>query len=108
VLDSESFTCWTADSAGDALRQIETQTNRPDVILLDVVMPGMPAVDFVNRFRQRSDGNATRIVFMTGLPTKNLPNSVQVDGYLRKPFTPGELFRAIRSGTEPRPPIPPG
>ncbi len=45
LLESESFACWTAESATDALRQLETRRERPDVILLDVVMPGMPAVD---------------------------------------------------------------
>lgn len=97
LLETESFTCWTAETADDALRQLEARPDQPDVILLDVVMPGMPAVDFVQKFRQHADWDHTRIVFMTGLASYSIPRSVHVDGVVQKPFTPDQLFRAVRS-----------
>ena len=97
LLESESFASWTAESAADALRQLETRRDRPDVILLDVVMPGMPAVDFIARFRENPAWSDTRIVFMTGLSSAHLPRSVEVDAIVKKPFTPDQLFSTIRS-----------
>src|SRR5689334_2277643 len=52
-LESEGYRCWLEASADNALRRLESALCVPDVILLDLRMPGMPAEHFVSLLRSR-------------------------------------------------------
>ncbi len=94
VASLESSDCaveTVADGAG-AFASLETQ--RPDLILLDVGLPGMNGAEVARRLRENRATAAIPIVLLTGLEP---PETALSDGVLRKPFTPA-LLRASIAG----------
>jgi CheY-like chemotaxis protein len=83
---------WQVDLAGDAseaLEQIERAP--PDLILLDLGLPGMSGKDLARRLKARPKTAGAPIVYLTGAR----PDSPEpADAVLSKPFTPASL-RAI-------------
>ncbi|MBX6365792.1 MAG: response regulator, partial [Gemmatimonadetes bacterium] len=85
-----------APNGPDALWIAEDYSHAIDVLLTDIVMPGMSGIDLARRFvAQRPD---TRVVFMSG-HTQEAVQAPSVFGaetaFLPKPFTPEALARAI-------------
>ena len=94
-LEREGFDVATAADGLDALRLVrETQ---PDVVVLDVLMPGIDGIEVCRRLRTFSDAyvimltaRAEEIDTLVGL-------SVGADDYLTKPFSSRVLVARIRS-----------
>jgi DNA-binding NarL/FixJ family response regulator len=85
----------TAGSGAEALRQ--TRTLRPDVLLLDLEMPGMDGVETLQRLA--SDGEPVRTIVFTAFDTDDrIVQAVRAgaQGYLLKGAPREELFNAIR------------
>jgi NarL family two-component system response regulator LiaR len=80
----------------DALHQAERL--RPDVVLMDLVMPNLDGVDAMRRLRQRVP-EARVIVLTSFLDDERLLPAVRAGaaGYLLKNVQPQELARAIRT-----------
>lgn len=84
-----------ADGA-EALRL--TDTLEPDVIALDIGMPGMDGIRMCHALRDR--GHAPRILILTGHDNEGYVRALRqlgVQGYLLKSAGPDELVQAIRS-----------
>lgn len=67
---------------------------RPDLILLDVMMPDMDGPSFVGALRQRPNGAQLPVVFMTAnVQVQELARYYEVGvlGVIAKPFDPLEL-----------------
>lgn len=85
-------------TAADGLEAIEiAQIRRPDVIVLDWLMPGLDGVQVARRLRQ---GEAPPILMLTakdavGDRVRGL--DAGADDYLVKPFAPAELLARIRA-----------
>ena len=76
---------------------------RPDVVLMDLVMPRLDGVDGDRRMRERSP--ATRVIVLTSFADDDkLFPAVRAGaaGYLLKDVQPPELVRAIRAATTAR------
>ncbi len=87
-----------AFSGEAALAQAERL--QPDLILLDVVMPGMDGFEVCRRLRSRSAFEATPIVLVTSLdPMQERINGLEAgaDDFLSKPLVQAELFARVRS-----------
>jgi NarL family two-component system response regulator LiaR len=80
----------------DALHEAERL--RPDVVLMDLVMPNLDGVDAMRRLRQRVP-EARVIVLTSFLDDERLLPAVRAGaaGYLLKNVQPQELARAIRT-----------
>ncbi len=80
---------------------IETaQTQFPDLIFLDIVLPGVSGFAVLRTLRRDSRTRATPIVMMSGNQQATEQFYVQrfgADGFLRKPFGRAEVFHAVRS-----------
>jgi CheY-like chemotaxis protein len=79
-------------------RAIET---RPDVLLLDIGLPGMSGHDVARELRKRHELEGLKIFAMTGYgQEEDRKRSLEAgfDGHLVKPVLPAELFALI---TEP-------
>src|SRR5262245_54853870 len=63
VLGRSGYDVVTLDSGLAALKWLETDT--ADLILLDVVMPGLSGFDVCRRLRENPDTRLTPIVFLT-------------------------------------------
>jgi CheY-like chemotaxis protein len=74
---------------------------KPDLILLDLNMPGMPGDEVAQVLFDREDTKAIPLVFLTALVTKDevgKDNMASIGGYdyIAKPVTTRELVDAIR------------
>jgi CheY-like chemotaxis protein len=86
--------CEAKDGA-EALRLLETST-RPDVIVLDLLMPGVHGWGFLEQYRTRTGGVEIPIVVLSVNPV--LPRSFDRFGVVRcigKPFQVKELMAAV-------------
>ncbi len=72
---------------------------RPDVILLDIMMPGLDGYETCRRLRARPDLLATKILMVSakGSTADRLEGyAVGADDYVVKPFDPAELLAKVR------------
>ncbi|MEM8733542.1 MAG: response regulator [Planctomycetota bacterium] len=79
---------------------LERMRERPmlDLLLSDVVMPGMSGIELAERLRE--EGIEVPIIFMTGQMTQPASDSITIEGasiFLRKPFKLGDLREACES-----------
>lgn len=84
----------TATDGAAALALLQ-EPSRPDLILLDLVMPTMDGVEFLGRLRDHPDRRLARVpvVVMTGMPhhAPSLLRPYSADGLLVKPFAVRDL-----------------
>lgn len=94
----EGFKVATATSGEDALAKLDATA--PDLIILDISMPGMGGVGFLRRI-SREDGTTTYpvLVLTARGSMKAFFESIQVDGFLEKPCDESELVSKIREIT---------
>lgn len=72
----------------------------PDVILCDVMMPGMDGHEVLRRVRMMPGGARVPFVFLTALAERGDVRrgmDTGADDYLTKPFSMAELFSAVES-----------
>jgi len=73
---------------------------RPDLVVLDVQLPGMSGYEICRELRDEF-GDALPILFVSGFRTESLDRVagllVGADDYLVKPFAPDELIGRVRS-----------
>lgn len=107
ALDESGFTVLVATS-GEAALQRAVQA-RPDIVLLDAVMPGMDGFEVARRLKADPQTAAIPIVFMTGLTeTEHLVAALESGGadYVTKPIRPKEVLARmavhLRSAREKR------
>ena len=88
-----------AGEAGDGEQAIRLASElEPDVILMDLVMPGVDGVTAMRAVRKRSP--RSRVIVLTSfLDDERLMPAIEAgaDGYLLKDVEPSELARAIRT-----------
>ncbi|MDA8430308.1 MAG: response regulator [Geobacteraceae bacterium] len=87
-------------SAVESLQNGSTQGWIPDVILMDIHMPGLDGWETSARIRSAPAISGCRIIVMTSTVSQQdagLRQSLDIDGYLLKPLIQDELFESIRS-----------
>lgn len=90
----------TSFGAGALALQALDDGLRPDVILLDVMMPGMDGPATLTRIRQRSALGATPVVFITARAQAHEQErfkSLGAVGVITKPFDPMTLATNLRA-----------
>jgi two-component system, cell cycle sensor histidine kinase and response regulator CckA len=89
VLQGAGYTVLPAASGSQALAR---KDERVDLVLTDVVMPGMNGPEFAERWHQVHPD--TPVLYMTGYAEESvLPFSVNPDNLLLKPFKPAQLLQ---------------
>jgi len=70
---------------------------QPDIIILDVMLPGMDGMELLAHLRQESDVYVIMLTARTEETDKIVGLSVGADDYLTKPFSPRELIARIKA-----------
>src|SRR5207247_6185097 len=94
-LEEIGFSVATAGSGNEALSRFESV--RPDLVLLDVMMPDMSGVEVARELRKRTNAP---IIMLTALGNEqDIINGLDAgaDDYVVKPFRLGELSARIRA-----------
>ena len=96
TLRYEGFRVLTATNGREALG--EAQSSRPDVIVLDWLMPGLDGMGVLKRLRETDD--KTLVLMLTARDA--IDDRVEgletgADDYLVKPFAPAELLARIHA-----------
>jgi putative two-component system response regulator len=84
-----------ADGAAAARRQLTAF--RPDVVVLDVRMPGMDGLTFCRELKHDPETRPIGVVLLTGVEEGNVRGAEEAgaDALLRKPFSPLELLGVV-------------
>ena len=96
----EGLTPWeviAAESGEDALKRVAEKT--PDVILLDMMMPGMDGPATFAKLKERPELTSVPVIFMTAkVQTHEIEGYRQLGaaGVITKPFDPMSLADEIR------------
>lgn len=75
------------------------QELKPDLVILDVMLPGMNGFDILQKIRENEELKDTKVMMLT---TKSREEdlergfNMEVEDYLSKPFKPAELLMRIK------------
>ncbi|MFA5837194.1 MAG: response regulator transcription factor [Bellilinea sp.] len=73
------------------------RTFKPDIIVLDVMLPGMDGIELLANLRRESNVYVIMLTARTEETDKIVGLSVGADDYLTKPFSPRELIARIKA-----------
>ncbi|MBP5972158.1 hybrid sensor histidine kinase/response regulator [Brasilonema sp. CT11] len=97
ILQEEGYTVSTAVNGASALAQLEISTC--DLVLLDLMMPGMDGYEVTKRIRQNMTLPFIPILLITAHDSPNVAHGLDLgaDDFIRKPVTVDELLARVRS-----------
>ncbi len=94
-LTAQGFQVLMAERGKDALETVERQ--RPDLVVMDIIMPGMDGLETLKRIRETS-GVPVILLTAMGTDTDKIKGlELGADDYLAKPFNPEELSARVRA-----------
>jgi two-component system OmpR family response regulator len=98
TLEREGFSCYWCRDGLAALQAFAKQ--QPDVILLDLMLPGLDGLEVCARIRQKPGTKDPYILMLTAKGEeidRVIGLSTGADDYLVKPFSPTELVARVRA-----------
>jgi two-component system KDP operon response regulator KdpE len=95
TLSSNGYEVIEAQSGQQAIEMVVTE--RPELILLDVNMPGMNGLEACNKIRMSFDGPIIMVTVRNTERDKIAALDAGADDYVVKPFAIGELLARIRA-----------
>lgn len=94
-LENEKYEVVEAENGFDALRVLET--NRVDLIILDIMMPRMDGFETLKEIRKTKDTPVIMLSAMKEEEDKLSGFNLGVDDYITKPFSPKELVARVKA-----------
>lgn len=94
-LEREGFTVWVSNN-GQAGIELAKREN-PDLIILDIMMPGLDGYAFLREFRK---DHSAPVIFLTAKVEEDervVGLELGADDYVSKPFYPRELMARVRA-----------
>jgi two-component system sensor histidine kinase ChiS len=94
----EGYEVRTASSGFDALEELEK--GKPELLLLDIMMPGMNGFEVCTEIRSKPQFKGMKIVFLTAMGNPGDAQrgfAVGGDDYIIKPFDPEELLSKVQT-----------
>lgn len=95
VLAEEGFRVITANGGEDAL--LKAEEFRPDIILLDIVMPDLDGIEVMRQLRERRPVPVILLTAKGSTADKSRGLDLGADDYVAKPFHPDELAARVRA-----------
>ncbi|NOQ40184.1 MAG: response regulator [Anaerolineales bacterium] len=94
-LEKEGYEILTA---GDGLSGLKiAQAFKPDIIVLDIMLPGMDGIELLSQLRRESNVYVIMLTAKTEETDKIIGLAVGADDYVTKPFSPRELTARIKA-----------
>ncbi|HEX2187318.1 MAG TPA: response regulator transcription factor [Longimicrobiaceae bacterium] len=95
-LARESYRVRTAADGVEAIRAVETE--RPDLVVLDLMLPGMSGLDVLGELRRRGETQDVPVILLTA--RREEQDRIEglklgADDYIAKPFSPQELVLRV-------------
>jgi CheY-like chemotaxis protein len=104
VLRDDGFAVSTAANGAEALATLRTATSeRPDIILLDLMMPIMSGWQFLDERASDQDLARIPVLVLSADPTRQLASSRGVVAVVGKPFDLPRLLKLVRAVTKAQP-----
>lgn len=94
-LDRHGYRVLTAYDGAEALRV--ARESRPDIIILDLMLPDIDGLEVCRRLRRESDVPIIMLTARTTDSDKLIGLDLGADDYVTKPFSPRELVARVRA-----------
>jgi signal transduction histidine kinase/CheY-like chemotaxis protein len=98
ILREQGYTVLEASNGSQALDLLDKESPHTDLLLTDVVMPGMGGRELADHLSERRPG--IKIVYMSGYTDETIADHGIIKGgatFLQKPFRPDELAWTVRT-----------
>ncbi|MGH2449765.1 MAG: response regulator [Candidatus Limnocylindria bacterium] len=99
LLEDQGHEVVTAASGAEALQRLAAD---PDVVLLDLMMPGIDGYEVLSRIRRSPRHEDVPVVVLSAAVSPLRGAIAGADGFVRKPFAFDHLLNAIDSATHAR------
>jgi two-component system alkaline phosphatase synthesis response regulator PhoP len=101
VLESKPYEVITAYNGSEGLKQAKTE--KPDLIILDVIMPVKDGFNAAEEFKKDAELNKIPVIMLTSFADRRGETSLSVsqgltldtEDYIDKPVAPEELLRRV-------------
>jgi CheY-like chemotaxis protein len=98
IFESEGFEVIDASSGIECIQKLEKI--KPDIILMDMMMPGMSGREATEKIRQNYKTKDIKVVFLTvarfSETGKETLDKLNVADYITKPFDNDELVKKVK------------
>ena len=94
-LGAEGFTVHTAADGPQGLALF--RRHRPDLVILDIMLPGMDGLDVLQHIRRESETYVMMLTAKSEEADRVIGLTVGADDYLTKPFSPRELVARVKA-----------
>ncbi len=104
ILESNNYRTLKAKDGYECLECLKEET--PDVLLLDIMMPGLTSKEILEMIAKESSLSQVKIIFLTAVHSQEaeeggLLASRQVVDFIEKPFTVRRMLDAIEKAMKP-------
>ena len=94
-LKPEGYEVFTAADGNSGLKA--ARAFKPDLIILDLMLPGIDGIELLSRLRRESDVYVIMLTARTEETDKIVGLSVGADDFVTKPFSPRELVARVKA-----------
>jgi CheY-like chemotaxis protein len=96
VLESRGYNVTVTCDGVQALQELD-EGSSPDLMLLDIEMPGLDGCEVCSRVKSRPDTRGIPVVLVSGLcDTADRASKAGADGFVSKPFSLDTLLTEVR------------
>ncbi len=100
ALQGAGYEVFTAANGIEANSYIFSTTNRPDLIIMDIMMPLLDGNKKAKILKQQTHSQDIPIMFISSKPEEELVTLVAesgADGYICKPFSPQGIVSSVKA-----------
>lgn len=94
-LTAEGYTVYQAADGNDGLAKFRQL--QPDLVVLDIMLPGMNGLDLLQQIRRESEVYVLMLTAKSEEMDRVIGLTVGADDYLTKPFSPRELVARVKA-----------
>lgn len=98
ILEKAGYTVSTALDGRECLKKLSK--DRPDLVLLDIMMPGMTGWDVLSEIRKKKQFNKVKVIFLSVKQKEEYEKHGELSklysSYIMKPFERKELIQKIQ------------